>query len=215
MIVRTDELIRFLSREPKPVLKAPAVSLMLSSLLGGLTLSTLLMLWVYGIRDDLILTWTEGYFLIKILFCASLALPAMRLMLVWGRPGMRASSSLVLLGVPFLTMAFFASQVLWQSDEAQRQVLIWGETWRSCPFNICLLSFPLMVASFGITKALAPTHLRWSGAGAGFLAGALAALVYCLHCPESALPFIGIWYSLGIAMSAMVGALLGPRVLRW
>jgi hypothetical protein len=57
--------------------------------------------------------------------------------------------------------------------------------------------------------------LALSGAGAGLLAGALGTLVYALHCPESAAPFIGIWYVLGIAIPTLAGAMLGPRVLRW
>jgi len=47
------------------------------------------------------------------------------------------------------------------------------------------------------------------------LAGALATLVYALHCPESAAPFMAVWYVLGIAIPTVAGALLGRRVLRW
>jgi cytochrome oxidase assembly protein ShyY1 len=35
------------------------------------------------------------------------------------------------------------------------------------------------------------------------------------HCPEAGLPFLAIWYSLGIAAAATVGALLGKTLLRW
>ena len=71
------------------------------------------------------------------------------------------------------------------------------------------------MATFWVMKGLAPTRPAWAGASAGLLAGALAALVYALHCPESGAPFIGIWYVVGIAIPAAVGALLGPRTLRW
>ena len=64
-------------------------------------------------------------------------------------------------------------------------------------------------------KGLAPTRLRWAGAAAGLLAGAGGALVYALHCPEMAAPFIGIWYLLGMLIPTTIGALVGPRVLRW
>ncbi|MBC7444771.1 MAG: DUF1109 family protein [Polaromonas sp.] len=52
-------------------------------------------------------------------------------------------------------------------------------------------------------------------AGAGLLAGALSALVYALHCPESAAPFLAVWCMLGMAIPTLTGAVLGPRVLRW
>ena len=62
---------------------------------------------------------------------------------------------------------------------------------------------------------LAPTRLRAAGAAAGLAAGAWAACLYCLHCPETAAPFILVWYSAGITLATGLGALLGPRLLRW
>ena len=50
---------------------------------------------------------------------------------------------------------------------------------------------------------------------AGFAAGATAALVYCLHCPEQAAPFLGVWYLLGMLIPTATGALLGDKLLRW
>ena len=47
------------------------------------------------------------------------------------------------------------------------------------------------------------------------LAGALGALVYALHCPEMATPFLAVWYLAGIAIPTALGAMLGPRLLRW
>ena len=71
------------------------------------------------------------------------------------------------------------------------------------------------MATLWAMKGLAPTRLALAGAGAGLLAGALGALVYALHCPELAASFLAVWYVLGIAIPALAGALLGPRVLRW
>jgi hypothetical protein len=62
---------------------------------------------------------------------------------------------------------------------------------------------------------MAPTRLRLAGAAAGFAAGAVGALVYSVHCPELAAPFLGVWYLLGILIPTAVGALLGPRLLHW
>jgi len=53
------------------------------------------------------------------------------------------------------------------------------------------------------------------GAGDVKLFGAVGALVYSVHCPEQAAPFIGFWYLLGMLIPTAVGALLGPRLLRW
>ena len=64
-------------------------------------------------------------------------------------------------------------------------------------------------------KGLAPTNLRLAGAAAGFVSGSIGALVYCLHCPELGVPFVGFWYLLGILIPTTVGAMLGERLLRW
>jgi hypothetical protein len=64
-------------------------------------------------------------------------------------------------------------------------------------------------------RGLAPTRLRLAGAGVGLLAGAAGAFVYAFHCPELAAPFLGMWYLLGMAIPTALGALLGPRALRW
>jgi len=74
---------------------------------------------------------------------------------------------------------------------------------------------PVFALALAALRACAPTRLRAAGAAAGWLAGATAAAVYAWHCDEMALPFIGIWYTLGMAIPAALGAALGPRVLRW
>jgi hypothetical protein len=84
-----------------------------------------------------------------------------------------------------------------------------------CPFLIALVAAPLFLAFVWVLKDLAPTRLRWAGAGAGFAAGAMGALTYSLHCPELAAPFIGVWYLLGMLIPTAIGASLGRRLLRW
>jgi hypothetical protein len=80
---------------------------------------------------------------------------------------------------------------------------------------IALVSVPVWLSYLAVIRGLAPTRLRWAGAGGGFAAGAAGALVYSLHCPELAAPFVGVWYLLGMAILMAVGAALGPTLLRW
>jgi len=90
-----------------------------------------------------------------------------------------------------------------------------GVSWTECSVNIAALALPVFVAIAWWMKGLAPTRLRLAGAAAGLAAGAVGALVYTLHCPELAAPFLGIWYVLGMFLPAAAGALLGPFLLRW
>jgi hypothetical protein len=114
-----------------------------------------------------------------------------------------------------LAIWLLAVITLARADAAQRAVLFFGDTWDVCPFLIAMLSVPTFVTAMWAMKGLAPTRLRLAGAAAGLLAGAVGALVYCLHCPEMGAPFIGFWYLLGTLIPTSVGALLGPQLLRW
>jgi hypothetical protein len=99
---------------------------------------------------------------------------------------------------------------------ADRQAVVWlGDTWRLCPWRILALAAPIyLTVTFGLRR-LAPTRLAQAGAAAGLMAGGLAGAVYGLYCQESTAPFVAVWYTAGFAASALVGALLGPRLLRW
>ncbi|MEP7118372.1 MAG: NrsF family protein [Acidobacteriota bacterium] len=74
---------------------------------------------------------------------------------------------------------------------------------------------PAFVAAFLALRRLAPTRLVQAGACVGALSGAAGAAIYAFHCPETALPFMAIWYVAAIAVAAGAGAVLGPRLLRW
>jgi hypothetical protein len=105
------------------------------------------------------------------------------------------------LGGPVLLLWCVAAVVLLQAAPEARADLFWGRTWRYCPALIALLSLPMLAATLHIMRGLAPTRLRLAGAAAGFAAGAAAALVYCLHCPEMSTVFIGFWYLLGMLVA--------------
>lgn len=87
--------------------------------------------------------------------------------------------------------------------------------WKICPWLLLILAAPIFIGLLWSFRRLAPTRLRAAGAAAGFAAGAWAATLYCLHCPEVSAIFVLTWYTLGMLLAAGVGALLGPRVLRW
>jgi hypothetical protein len=90
-----------------------------------------------------------------------------------------------------------------------------GSSARVCPVIIFALSVPLLGGIFWALQSLAPTRLTQAGAAAGLLSGSTAATIYALHCPETGAPFVALWYSAGILLSTLVGALLGRWALRW
>ena len=155
------------------------------------------------------------------LFWAKVALPgSLALLALWlnqrlARPGVPGGAAWVLLGLPLLLVWLGAVLSLAGAAPEARAELIFGRTWRTCALNITLLSIPVFIAIVRALRGLAPTRLRQAGAAGGLLAGAIATLAYCLHCPEMGIPFWGVWYLLGMLLPTLLGAALGPRLLRW
>ena len=101
------------------------------------------------------------------------------------------------------------------ASRAEMPTLVLGNTWKWCGLRIVTLSLPMSLALMAGLRRLAPTRLTLAGAAAGLAAGGLAAVIYGFYCQETSAIFVVIWYSLGVAASAALGALIGPRLLRW
>jgi len=213
--MKTDELIAFLATGVDPV-PARTVGRRFTMALGlGLVGAVLVLLATLGVRADLALAATEWMFWMKLVFAASLALAGVWATERLAQPGVPVGLAWLAMAAPVLALWLVAATALLSAAPEQRLALVLGDTWKSCPLNIAMLSLPLFAAFFWCMRNLAPTRLALAGACSGLLAGALSALVYALHCPESAAPFLGVWYVLGIAIPTLAGALLGPRILRW
>jgi hypothetical protein len=132
------------------------------------------------------------------------------------RPGVRPGLAGVAVGVVALAvLGAMAANAAMRTPADQQPALWLGQTWKMCSMRVLALSIPIFVALAVGLRRLAPTRLRLTGAAAGLLAGGVSASVYGLYCQESAAPFVAVWYSLGIFASALSGAFLGPRLLRW
>jgi len=132
-----------------------------------------------------------------------------------GRPGARAGPALAAAPAIFGALAVLAAAELLISPAGLRLDELMGDSWRACPFLIMVIAAPVFAAAIWALRGMAPTRLRLAGASAGLLAGGVGATVYGLHCQEMSAAFVVTWYSLGVAGCVAVGALLGPRLLRW
>ncbi len=148
-------------------------------------------------------------------FPASLGAAALLLLTRLSRPGTTIGKLWAAPAVPIVAVWSAAVTVLCLTPPDARMTLVMGHTWRTCPFNILLLSVPAFVAVFWAIRGLAPTRLRLAGAAGGLLAGSLATMAYCFHCPEMSVAFWAVWYLLGMTLAAAIGAAIGSRVLRW
>ena len=213
--MKTDELVTLLATGAEPVdSHAPVRRAALAVGSGVLVAAIAMALWL-GVRPSLVQDLSVPMLWAKFAFVAWLAAAGALAALRVARPGARLASLPGALLAPVLAMWILAAFALAGADAPRRAELFYGQTWTVCPFNIAALSAPIFVAALWAMKGFAPTRLRLAGAAAGLFAGAAGALVYAFHCPELGAPFLGVWYALGMLAPAALGALIGPRILRW
>jgi hypothetical protein len=213
--MRTDNLIATLAADVAPVNPRSVERRFVYALLGAACGALVLLLPIYGVRADLSALMTRPIFWVKVAFPLTLACAAMVATARLSRPGAALGRVWTGFAAPVALASIAALAVLWLAPQEARLALLMGHTWRTCSLNIALLSVPGLVAILAAVRSLAPTRLPLAGATAGLLAGAVGALAYCLRCPETSVPFWATWYLLGMAIPAVVGALLGRLVLRW
>jgi hypothetical protein len=211
----TDSLIRTLAAEV-PSVPRRSVGRRIAWGLGAGGLVTVALIGLgLGFRPDLGLAMRGYPFWVKWTYTISLAIAAVVAVLRLARPDAGTLRWLWLLAVPVGALAAI-SGVEMASVPARDWLAMWlGHSWRVCPWLVLTLSMPIFIGLLWSFRRLAPTRLRAAGAAAGLAAGACAATLYCLHCPEVSALFVLTWYTLGIALAAAFGALVGPRFLRW
>lgn len=87
---------------------------------------------------------------------------------------------------------------------------------------IARLIFGITLVAFfwrsGLTKlgdGLAGFVIPSAGALAGVTAGGLAAAIYAMVCIEDNPGFYGLWYSVDMLITGVIGAVLGKLALKW
>lgn len=86
--------------------------------------------------------------------------------------------------------------------------------------GLCLVVSLIAAVAIGAAlvfwlKRGAVTELHRAGWLVGLAAGALGTFAYSLHCPSETIHYAAVWYSLTVAVSALIGRLITPRLLRW
>lgn len=211
-MIRTDDLIRQLAADVTPLDPGSASRrLVVGVAVGTLVSLTVISLWLgppfqaAGVAAALR----------KLIYPAALLIISITLLLRAGRPGHDVGRRWLWLLVPPCLVALGAAVELTASPPASWDEVLLGSTWQRCLVAITLLSLPVFAGLVWAFRRLAPTRLHLAGLIAGLTAGAAAASLYALYCPETTKAFLLSWYSLGIASAGLVGLLVGPRLLRW
>lgn len=209
----TDFLIDHLTRDLLPVRHSQGDRPLLTPVLAGVAVTGLAVLGALGLRADFAEAVHGPLFWIKLGAMAWVAAGALLTVYRLGIPG-SASPSWALTLAPPLTVLLAIALAEWSTGSGG--VSFWlGTSWRRCSIRIALLAVPSMALLLRAVARLAPTQAPQAGLATGLAAGALAAAVYSLSCGETSAGFVLVWYGLGVGTPALLGAALGPWLLRW
>jgi hypothetical protein len=211
----TNDLIARLTGELKPVSRTAVLERVGTGLGISLVASAVLMVLWLGMRPDLAEASTTMMFWTKFTYTLILAVAGGWAVKRIAHPLGSIRVNLGLMAATIVVMIVLAFAQLAMTPPEEHMAMLKGRTITVCTFNIVMLSLPLLIGAFWVLRGLAPTRLTLAGTAAGLAAGSIASLVYSFHCDESAMPFIAVWYTLGVLVAGLIGAITGRFILRW
>jgi hypothetical protein len=213
--MKTDDLISMLSTNLEPVRSERVLLVLVAGLAVGVAVALCLMMGMFGAPAE---AFRGEHFVLQastLVFTLGLVIAGVRFLVKSARPGQSGRSSLVFIGLFFLVGVIAACVILAATSPTSWGAMLLGPQLSSCLLCIPLFALAPFVALIWAMRKGAPTKLVRSGAVMGLVAGALGATVFALQYPSASIPFVVLWYGGLIGLCAAVGALLGPRVLRW
>jgi hypothetical protein len=212
--MKTDDLIRALTSDLAP--PGPSIETRFAmAFLPGALVALALFAVTLGPRPDLALVTSDMRFLFK--FVITLLLALCSALLVWRlvRPGAPARLQIAVLAFVPLVLAAGVLMELFVLPAGSWGPKLIGSNGLVCLVSIPFFALPMLIAEILALRQGAPTRPTLTGAVAGLFAGGVAAAIYAAHCPDDSPLFVALWYSLGIAIVALVGGLAGRLALRW
>lgn len=215
--MRTDDLIRVLTEDhaarPRPEQLELAFGLAFAA---GLAAAAGLFAAELGLRPDFAAALASSWrFVFKFVVTLALAIAAAPLVLRSSRPtGHIGRAALGLAAAPLLLAAASIAE-LYAIPRSAWAAHALGVNALACVIAVTALSMAPLAAALYSLKRGAPPSPGFTGALAGLLSSALAAALYGAHCTDDSPLFVAIWYTLGVAIVTLSGALIGARVLRW
>jgi len=213
--VNTDDLINFLGTNVEPVKSGQLRNTLLASLAVGAVAALCLTLVILGAPDEAFMGERLGLWFSGLVFTLGLVIAGTSFLLRAARPGTPGRRPLVVIGLLFFALLSAGVITLVLSHPAVWGEKVFGPQWAACLICIPLFAVAPFASLIWALRKEAPTNPAWTGAVAGLVAGALGAAAFTLHHPAGSIPFIVLWYGGPIVACTVVGAILGPRLLRW
>ncbi|HEY2783235.1 MAG TPA: DUF1109 domain-containing protein [Steroidobacteraceae bacterium] len=182
--------------------------------LGAASVLAMLSLLIRHPRPDLIHAFSTAPFIFKLVLLLSVSAAATVLLVNTARP----------VAVGRVHWPLLMSLLLLAAGVMVELATVPAQDWRAhllghnpvhCLMCILLFSLAPLGCLLLALRYGAPNRPALAGAAAGLTAGAVAATVYALTCPEDSPLFIATWYSAAIAVIVLASAGAGRRFLRW
>jgi hypothetical protein len=214
-VAKTDDMIDELVSDLRPVRATALRRLLGAAMFPGLVLSALFIVFLHGPRPDLAAAAATPAFWVKSVYPLILSFVGISALMAVSRPGGLPRRACLGWAAIYLVLAALGLWQLHAAPAAQYPNLIFGISSWICPFIIVASALPVFIANFWFLRHAAPTHIPLAGFIAGITAGAVGAWTYSWGCIENGLPFVALWYTLGIVICGVAGALLARPLLRW
>jgi hypothetical protein len=212
--METEQLIRTLAADN--LHRARPVGLVLAlALLAAAPVSMAMFLMELGVRPDVMTAMHNPFFDLKFVVTLALATSAIVVSLHLSRPEASLKGWAWLLLIPAGILATGIASEMMMPQRLPMMTRLIGSNSRVCMTAIPLMSLPLLAAALIGLRHGAPTRPAVAGAIAGLLSAGLAATLYASHCTDDSPLFVTTWYTISTALVTAIGALAGPRVLRF
>jgi hypothetical protein len=213
----TDDLISALSRDPEPVKKGALSTRVVIALVIGAVLGLIGIKLTLGFRPDVgvaapIVALKAGLSALIATFAGGLAMKMAKPVVAGSGQIKRASAPVVTLACALLAIGAIT---LFSTSPGHRFEAFTGGGFPWCIVIIPLAGLPTAGLLIWAMKDAAPTRLALAGTGVGAVSGGIGAMVYAMFCPVDSVAFVTIWYVVGIAVAAAIGAFIGAKLLRW
>lgn len=213
-MTKIDDLIDTLVSDLTPVRRHALRVRLVSAIVVGVIGAVVALIASLAFRPHLHHV-TVAAFWVKFLYSAGLMGATIIALDRVARPGGLIGDMVRVSAAAFTVIVLLAIAQLVLSPTSSYPVLIFGYSALFCPFLISAFGLPAFFANMWFLRRAAPINPGLAGFVAGACAGAIGGWVYSLACVENGIPFIAIWYTLGILLSGLLGSLVGKLSLRW
>lgn len=183
--------------------------------LAALVFTVMIAVLGIGLRSDLSAGHLEPMFLLSSGLFLMLAAAASYTVIEMSRPYVGGHRdgwvwAVAMTGLLPVSATIVGVAAWWHGDG----LLVASDGWKCSAMGIMLGIGTAAALTIWLRRG-APTSPERAGLLTGLAAGSIGIFAFSLHCPHNDISHIGIWHGLTVGISALIGKLVVPLVIRW